>query len=195
MVKRANPMIDDEVAPELELVLSYFREQVQLADTTQRDLSLKLGLSRDYIHQVLRGHVDLKLAQVLRLAFLLGITPEDMYTDLATRSRLSAGKAVRMLDELATLEIEELLEKSLVSYGLLPAGTKVAKERADAKRAQLKRIAEARTATGKAAIARRAESKAKREATRKAIAKKAATKKTPASKSTARKTTRAKKAK
>jgi transcriptional regulator with XRE-family HTH domain len=119
MVKKGKPSIDLAVDDEVAQALEYLRERVFVSSTNQREISRALGLGRDYVHQVLRGHVDLKLVHMLRIARILGLPSAELYRDLARRA--ATADDVPTVGGVPEVELRAFLEKTLVELGLLPA--------------------------------------------------------------------------
>lgn len=60
-------------------VLDRLRWRIQLSPLTQRALERRLGFSKGYLSQVLRGHVDLKLNHLFSLLEALEVGPREFF--------------------------------------------------------------------------------------------------------------------
>ena len=71
-----------KIDQELQRVRDLLHRKIYLSGLTQREVSRRLGLGRDYVHQVLKGRVELKMEHLLRIGEVLGVVPEQLYMDL-----------------------------------------------------------------------------------------------------------------
>jgi transcriptional regulator with XRE-family HTH domain len=64
-------------------VLNRLRWRIQLSPLTQRALERRLGFSKGYLSQVLRGHVDLKMNHLFSLLEALEVAPGEFFAAVA----------------------------------------------------------------------------------------------------------------
>ncbi len=99
---------------ELQRVRDLLHRKIYLSGLTQREVSRRLGLDQDYVHQVLKGRVELKMEHLLRIGEVLGLEPEQLYADLLADSR-SQGNEERtaVADGISWGEIRKFVGESI----------------------------------------------------------------------------------
>lgn len=84
-----------DVVAETQRALQALRDRVEDSDLTQATIEARAGLTRGYLGQVLRGHIELKLWQVLAIVAAIGVTPDRFFADLYPRRILGRGSVAR----------------------------------------------------------------------------------------------------
>ncbi len=67
---------------ETERLLKKIRLLVFFSDSSQRDLERRAGFSRGYLSQLLHGHVDIKLWQLLVILNAMHVHPSEFFAEL-----------------------------------------------------------------------------------------------------------------
>ena len=82
---RRRPAARPKGAPLLatQAVLEKLRWRIQCSALTQRTLERRLGFSKGYLSQVLRGHVDLKINHLLALLEALAVDPGEFFSEVS----------------------------------------------------------------------------------------------------------------
>jgi len=81
--KRPSARPQGAVREATQAVLARLRWRIQCSSLTQRGLERRLGFSKGYLSQVLRGHVDLKMNHLLALLEVLGVDPGDFFSEVS----------------------------------------------------------------------------------------------------------------
>ncbi len=99
---------------EVQRVRDLLHRKIYLSGLTQREVSRRLGLGRDYVHQVLKGRVELKIEHLLRIGEALGVEPDQLYADLVAdiRSQRQEDRKV-IADGISWGEIRKFVGESI----------------------------------------------------------------------------------
>lgn len=123
-----------KIDQEVQRVRDLLHRRIYLSGLTQREVSRRLGLGRDYVHQVLKGRVELKVEHLLRIGEALGVEPVQLYSDLVAdiRSQRQESREV-VADGISWGEIREYVGESIrmLESRLPPAGDSPARSDRD----------------------------------------------------------------
>lgn len=82
--KRKKPARPRGAALEATLaVVARLRWRIQCSSFTQRSLERRLGFSKGYLSQVLRGQVDLKITHLFAMLEVLGVDPGEFFAEVS----------------------------------------------------------------------------------------------------------------
>ncbi len=103
-----------KIDQEVQRVRDLLHRRIYLSGLTQREVSRRLGLGRDYVHQVLKGRVELKVEHLLRIGEALGVEPDQLYSELVADIRSQRQDSrMEIADGISWSEIREYVGESI----------------------------------------------------------------------------------